>query len=49
MSRPIRTGLGQVYELERHLPSLGWRPRYGSLEAVAEAVDTLIAAGTIRR
>jgi nucleoside-diphosphate-sugar epimerase len=27
---------------------LGWRPRYGSLEAVAEAVDALIAAGTIR-
>lgn len=23
----VRTSLGTVYELERHLPSLGWKPR----------------------
>lgn len=28
MSREIRTSLGEVYELERHLPRLGWKPKF---------------------
>lgn len=27
MSRTVTTSLGQTYELERHLPNLGWKPK----------------------
>ncbi|MDQ8043608.1 MAG: hypothetical protein AAGC46_04835 [Solirubrobacteraceae bacterium] len=35
----IRTSLGEVYELERRLPSLGWKPRRRGVGDWTDALD----------
>ncbi len=39
MSKTVRTSLGQVFELERHLPSIGWKPRFRGRDLDPSGLD----------